>query len=633
MHNLNNINSPNDLKHLNIDELKILAKEIRGFLLRSVSKIGGHLASNLGTVELTLALHYCLNSPKDKIIWDVGHQAYTHKILTGRKNDFKHLRMINGMSGYLKNSESPHDIFDAGHSSTSLSAAFGFSSARDILSSKGHVVAIIGDGSLTSGLALEGLNNIGRCKTNTIVILNDNQMSISENVGALSRYLNDLRTTSSYINIKKDIDNILSNLSIAGVVAKSMLKKTKDQLRYLLLPGTLFKELGFKYYGPIDGHNIRSLVNTINSIKKIDGPILLHVQTTKGKGYKFAENAPLKYHGVEPFDIKTGEFHKKAKKTTYTDVFGKKMLELGQKNPKIVAITASMPTGTGLVGFKERFDSRFFDVGIAESHAVTFAAGLAKSGLRPVVAIYSTFLQRSYDQILHDVCIQNLPVVFALDRAGVVPADGETHQGVFDLSYLCSMPNMTILAPRNAYELENMLEFAVNHASPCAVRYPKDAVSQAYENIAEPITYAKSEVLEYGKDIAIISVGSMFEQAHDVYNMLCTTGYKPSLINARFVKPLCQNMLNELKSCKYIFTMEENSIIGGFGSYLLQQLTHMGINSKIIRNFGISDSFIPQGNRSQLFKSLGLDCESIYKAIIDTIKGTNGANNAINQTF
>jgi len=618
MRYLDKINSPRDLKALNTTELKVVAKEIREFLVRSISQTGGHLASNLGVVELTIALHYCLNSPLDKILWDVGHQSYPHKILTGRKDSFDTLRQFNGLNGYIKSSESPHDAFDVGHSSTSLSAAHGMAASRDLQNQNHKVFAVIGDGSLTSGLALEGLNNIGRSGTNLVIILNDNQMSISENVGALSRYLNDLRSAPGYINVKQDVRDFLQNIPVAGKLTKSFIEKTKSQLKYLLLQGVLFEELGFNYYGPVDGHNLRQLISVIQNVSNMQGPIVVHVRTKKGKGYRPAEQEPLKYHGAEPFYIKSGISKSKSKSIGYTDVFASKIVEMARINSKIVAISASMPTGTGLESFKRHFPSRFFDVGIAESHAVTFAAGMAKSGMKPIVAIYSTFLQRAYDQILHDVCIQNLPVVFAIDRAGLVPGDGETHQGVFDISYLSHMPNMTILAPKNAEELKAMMDFAVSHNGPVAIRYPKDTPSILY---AEPSSIAacKGEMLEEGERIAIFSVGAMLDTAHDIWQKLKTAGYSPCLINPRFVKPIDSDILHNLKDFTHIFTIEDNAHKGGFGQMLQHTLKELNITKPKLYNYAIPDKFLPVGKRNELFALLNLDSDSIYNDIMEIL--------------
>ena len=606
---LDTIDAPNSLRRLNIQQLNMLAKEIRERIIHTVSQNGGHLASNLGVVELTIALHYCLNSPIDKIVWDVGHQCYPHKILTGRASDFDTLRQYGGLSGFVKSDESPHDSFDVGHSSTSISAALGMAVARDLQGQKHHVAAVIGDGSTTSGLALEGLNNAGRADCGLIVVLNDNAMSISENVGALSRHLSDLRSAPRYINAKSDVLKFLQNIPFAGNFAKNVMEKGKAQLRYLLTQGVLFEELGFKYYGPIDGHDLSQLINVLDNVKSLKRPVLVHVKTEKGRGYEPARRQPKKFHGVEPFDKATGKSVNTQNQPTYTDVFSKKILEMGRADDRIVAITASMPDGTGLAVFKKHLPARFFDVGIAEGHAVTYAAGLAKSGLRPIVAIYSTFLQRAYDQILHDVCIQKLPVVFAIDRAGLVGGDGATHQGVYDLSYLAHMPNMTICAPTSGDELCEMLDFAFTHDGPVAIRFPKDTVS----SFVPP---------HDGKDVAIVAVGAMYEIAHTVCEKLHTHGISCTLINPRFVKPLPADLLAKLADYQHIFTLEDGVLLGGFGQTLLAEINKSGIAPKSFRAFGVPDCFLPTATRSELLSLLGLDADSIFAQIMEII--TNG---------
>ncbi|MDR2183305.1 MAG: 1-deoxy-D-xylulose-5-phosphate synthase [Clostridiales bacterium] len=611
---LDKVDSPKDLKRLKIEQLAPLAAEMRKFLLQSVSQTGGHLASNLGVVELTIALHYCLNSPQDKIVWDVGHQSYPHKILTGRRAQFDTLRKMGGLSGFIKSAESPHDAFDVGHSSTSLSAALGMAIARDLRGANTKVAAVIGDGSLTSGLALEGLNNIGRSDTDIIVFLNDNQMSISENVGALSRYLNDLRSAPTYISAKRDVRRFLKSIPFAGRFTKDFIKKAKSQLKYLLLPGVLFQELGFKYYGPVDGHDINQLISVVQNVKAIRGPILVHVLTKKGKGYAAAMRRPHKFHGVEPFNPATGQPVATKREITYTDIFSKKIVEMGRQNEKIVAITASMPDGCGLTNFKKAFPARFFDVGIAESHAVTFAAGLAKAGFHPIVSIYSTFLQRAYDQILHDVCIQKLSVVFAIDRAGFVGADGETHQGVFDLSYLSHMPGMTVLAPRDGKELEAMLEWAFARGGPVAIRYPKAAATNTYTKSITAIEYGKWEILEQGEGIALLSVGSMLPVAHDVWQRLGDAGFSPALISSRFVKPLDAALLEKLRGYDHIFTLEENVYDGGFGQRL--SFAMMG---KQVHVFAVRDEFLPAASREELPRLTKLDADSVFSGIMEAI--------------
>ncbi|MCL2573216.1 MAG: 1-deoxy-D-xylulose-5-phosphate synthase [Defluviitaleaceae bacterium] len=616
MNLINKVNSPRDLKRLKIEQLTPLAEEIRKLILTTVSQTGGHLASNLGVVELAIALHYCLSSPQDKIVWDVGHQCYPHKILTGRAAEFNTLRKYEGLSGYIKSSESPHDSFDVGHSSTSLSAALGMAIGRDLQGSSSKVAAVIGDGSLTSGLALEGLNNIGRSDTDIMVFLNDNQMSISENVGALSRYLNDLRSAPSYISAKRDAKRFLGGIPFAGRFTRNFIEKTKNQLKYLLLPGVLFQELGFKYYGPVDGHDLEQLISVVRNVKNISGPVLVHVITKKGKGYSLAQKYPHKFHGVEPFDIKTGRAKIAKSEPTFTDVFSKKIVDLARENEKIVAITASMPDGCGLSDFKKHFPERFFDVGIAESHATTFAAGLAKTGMKPIICIYSTFLQRSYDQILHDVCIQKLPVVLAIDRAGVVPADGETHQGVFDLSYLSHIPNLTILAPRDGAELDGMLDWAFVHDGPVAIRYPKAIASSPYSCDISPIEYGKSETLVSGEHMALVAVGSMLSTISDVAQELERKGITPTVtvINPRFIKPLDTKMITDLHKYDHIFTFEENVYNGGFG-----QALRYAMGGKMVHSFAVGDEFLPTATREELLALSGLDTKSIINKILETI--------------
>jgi len=618
MNYLNTINSPKNLKTMPHEHLRGLAKEIRHFLVRSISKTGGHLAPNLGVVELAIALHYCLDTPNDRIVWDVGHQSYVHKLLTGRRDEFVQLRKFGGMSGFPKASESPYDSFDTGHSSTSISAAYGLAVSRDLLGQSHKVVAVIGDGSMSGGLAYEGLNNVGRSKSNMMIILNDNQMSISKNVGALSKYLNNLRVNESYNDAKKEVRRLLKGVPVAGKPTKRFITKAKARLKYMLLPGALFEHMGFKYYGPVDGNNLHAMIDLLQKVKQIEGPVLIHVRTKKGKGYAPAEAEPAMFHGVEPFHPATGKL-KAEPKTTYSDIFGKKMISLGHANKKIAAITASMPNGTGLAGFAQVFPKQFFDVGIAESHAVTFAAGLAKNGLIPVVAIYSSFLQRAYDQILHDVCIQNLPVVFAIDRAGFVGGDGETHQGLFDLSYLAHMPNMTILAPANAQELEAMLEFAVNLGSPCAVRYPREAADFKALAKPTPIEFGKWNVLEDGEDIAILPIGAMSAVGREVFEMLKNEGLRPTLINPRFVKPINAACAVLLRNYRHVFVLEENVTAGGFGSMLRDALTAQKIYIPIVHSFAAPDKFIPQGSRAELLQMLGLSAPSIYDRITEIL--------------
>lgn len=618
---LDSVNMPEDIKKLNIGQLNRLALELRSFVLENVSKTGGHLASNLGIVELTLALHYCFDAPKDKIVWDVGHQAYIHKILTGRKDKFTTLRQLNGLSGFPKPSESEYDTFTAGHSSTSISIALGFACARDMRGSDEKVVAVIGDGSLTGGVAFEALNNAGRSNSNIIVVLNDNQMSISGNVGALSRHLGELRTERGYIEAKNDVKKLLNRFPDSEKMVNKI-KRTKNRIKYLFIPGVIFEELGFKYIGPVDGNNIESLIEVINRAKNIEGPVLIHVKTKKGKGYKYAENNPSAYHGVSAFDLSTGASIKKSNKPTYSDVFGKTMCSMADEDDKIVAVSAAMGNGTGLSKFISKHPSRFYDVGIAEQHAVSFSAALAKSGFRPVFAVYSTFLQRAYDEIMQDVCLQNLHVVFAVDRAGIVGADGETHQGIYDISYFTHMPNMTVMMPKNGIELEKMLRYAVyNIDGPVAVRYPRGNISDIYSENTSEIEFGKAELLEDGEKIAVISAGAVCDNAAKVCEMLKNDGYNPMLINMRFAKPVDKEMLKlAAEKCGYIFTLEDNVIDGGAGMAVLEALNDMELMNDVkVHSYAFPDKFIEHGTRDQLFERYKLDSESIYKDIKERI--------------
>lgn len=618
---LDSVNMPEDIKKLNIGQLNRLALELRSFVLENVSKTGGHLASNLGIVELTLVLHYCFDAPKDKIVWDVGHQAYIHKILTGRKDKFTTLRQLDGLSGFPKPSESEYDTFTAGHSSTSISIALGFACARDMRGSDEKVVAVIGDGSLTGGVAFEALNNAGRSNSNIIVVLNDNQMSISGNVGALSRHLGELRTERGYIEAKNDVKKLLNRFPDSEKMVNKI-KRTKNRIKYLFIPGVIFEELGFKYIGPVDGNNIESLIEVINRAKNIEGPVLIHVKTKKGKGYKYAENNPSAYHGVSAFDLSTGASIKKSNKPTYSDVFGKTMCSMADEDDKIVAVSAAMGNGTGLSKFISKHPSRFYDVGIAEQHAVSFSAALAKSGFRPVFAVYSTFLQRAYDEIMQDVCLQNLHVVFAVDRAGIVGADGETHQGIYDISYFTHMPNMTVMMPKNGIELEKMLRYAVyNIDGPVAVRYPRGNISDIYSENTSEIEFGKAELLEDGEKIAVISAGAVCDNAAKVCEMLKNDGYSPMFINMRFAKPADKEMLKlAAEKCGYIFTLEDNVIDGGAGMAVLEALNEMELMNDVkVHSYAFPDKFIEHGTRDQLFERYKLDSESIYKDIKERI--------------
>ncbi|MCL1924184.1 MAG: 1-deoxy-D-xylulose-5-phosphate synthase [Defluviitaleaceae bacterium] len=599
---------PEKIKKLNESQLKRLASDIREFLINSLSETGGHLGSNLGVVELSIALHYCYNSPVDKFLWDVGHQTYVHKILTGRARNFKTLRTLDGLSGFTNPKESEHDHFATGHASTALSSAMGLAIARDFKGENNSVVAIFGDGSLTGGLCYEALNNIGASGTNLLAILNDNQMSIAENVGAIHKNLNSLRVSNGYINTKMNIKKSLEFLPFGKKIAR-VTKKTKDNLRSFLLPGSFFEELGFTYIGPIDGHDIETLITVLNKIKKIKGPVLLHLKTQKGKGYELAENAPDNYHGVSSFSINFPI--EGSKKETYSEILGKELINIAGRNEKVLAITAAMPDGTGLYRFKEAFPERFFDVGIAEQHAVLFSAGLAKEGFIPVVAIYSTFLQRAYDQLIHDVCLGNFHVVFSIDRAGITGEDGETHQGIFDISYLTHIPNLCVMAPKDKAEYIAMLNFAVNEMStPVAIRYPKGTPNY-FENETK-IKYGKSETLIKGEKIAIVSFGHITKTAAEVSERLKQDGFKPTLINARFASPLDLEMLENLKNYEYVFTIEENVKEGGFGSLVSLKIKHSYI-------FALEKKYIKAGSRDELLKLSGLDTETIYNKIKEKI--------------
>ncbi len=614
---LKEINQPGDLKKLDVDQLSQLAREIRRYLVEVVSNGGGHLSSNLGVVELSIALHYCFDSPKDKMIWDVGHQSYVHKILTGRREALKNIRKYNGISGFPKTQESQHDSFNTGHSSTSISAALGFASARDLLKQDNYVISIIGDGALTGGLAFEALNNASNLKSNFIVILNDNQMSISENVGGISLYLDSIRTAGFYHEVKEDVQKVLRRIPKYGEGVINAVRDVKDSVKQLFVPGMFFEEMGFTYLGPIEGHNIRQLITTLNQAKKVNGPTLIHINTTKGKGYKPAEAYPTKFHGTKPFEKSSGDIiGESSSKRGYSEVFGHKLKALASADKKIVAITAAMPEGTGLQEFSKRFPKRFFDVGIAEQHAVTFAAGIAMSGLKPFVPIYSTFLQRAYDQLLHDVCLQKLPVVFGVDRSGLVGEDGETHQGVFDTSYLNHMPNMTIMAPKNTYELEAMMDFAAEYTEgPIAIKYPRGNDELEDINEIESIEFGKAEYIINGKEIAIIAVGSMLHNALEVCNNLSQKKMTPTLINARFVKPVDTNMLLDIaKTHNVIAVIEENTVIGGYGSRILEIFA----NNKIQKNVllcGIEDEFVSHGSRNELLNDCGLSIEKLTEKI------------------
>lgn len=604
------INSPEDVKKLDIRQLEHLAEEIRHFLIEKVSATGGHLASNLGVVELTLALHTVFNTPEDKIIWDVGHQCYVHKIITGRREQFDTLRKSDGISGFPKSSESACDCFNTGHSSTSISAALGFAKARDILQQHYSVVAVIGDGALTGGMAFEALNDAGRSSNNIIIILNDNGMSISKNVGGFSRYLSKIRAQPLYSKAKEDFDTFLRKLPAIGSKALRALDLAKGTIKYILMPGIIFEELGLKYLGPIDGHNIGELTKVIASAKALKGPVLIHTLTQKGRGYSFAENKPQQFHGISAFEIETGEV-KVNNGPAYSDIFARKIVSLAQTEPKLAAITAAMPLGTGLEEFSKKFPERFFDVGIAEQHAVTFAAGLAKAGILPVVAIYSTFLQRSYDQILHDISLQNLHVVLAIDRAGVVGEDGETHQGIYDISYLSHIPNLTIMAPCDYTEFENMLDFAVTgHKGPIAVRYPRGVGAKQLVRPVK-IEYGKGVKILEGEDVTIVAAGNMTDAAMQAAKLLSKKGFCAEVINARFIKPLDEELIVKSASkTGTVTTIEDNCVLGGFGSCVLESLSRNGFNGKTAI-FGFPDIPVTHGMRKEIYNKYGLDAKTI----------------------
>lgn len=614
---LEKINEPNDIKKLDTSDYDILAKEIRDFLIEKISVTGGHLGSNLGTVELTMALHLSLDLPGDKIVWDVGHQSYTHKLLTGRRDGFDNLRKHGGMSGFPKRKESQCDAFDTGHSSTSISAALGLAKARDIQGKDNSIVAVIGDGSLTGGMAYEALNNASSLETNFMIVLNDNNMSIAENVGGVSKYLNDIRTADKYLNLKEGVYNTLKSMPKGDAMVRGI-RRAKSSVKHLMIQGMLFEDMGITYLGPVDGHDIPAMLRVIQEAKRVKGAVLIHVKTQKGKGYGPAEKHPARFHGAEPFDIKTGVPSNPRDKANYTDVFSTVMMKLGQRDEKVVAITAAMPDGTGLKRFKNAYPERFFDVGIAEEHAVTFAAGLAAGGLKPIVAVYSSFLQRAYDQILHDVCIQNLPVVFAIDRAGLVGSDGETHQGIFDLSYLSSIPNMHIMAPKNKWELSDMLKFAVNFDAPIAIRYPRGEAYDGLKGFRGPIEYGKAEWIFKESEIAILAVGSMVKTGLQVYEKLKEEGYKCSLCNARFVKPIDKDMVDKASTHKIVVTLEENVLSGGFGEKVCDYMKSSGYTSELIM-VGIPDEYVEHGNVDQLRKEIHIDADSIINRIKEAL--------------
>ncbi len=624
------IKNPEDLKKLSIPELKELADELRDIIIETVATNGGHLASNLGTVDLTVALHYVFNLPEDKIVWDVGHQAYTHKLLTGRLNDFSTIRQHRGISGFPKIEESPFDSFGTGHSSTSISAALGILEGRDQNNESFKSIAVIGDGAMTAGLAFEGLNHAGHLKKDLIVILNDNEMSISPNVGALSTYLQNMLIGDFYTKFKKETKLLLDKIPTVGEPVLKLAQKAEDTVKGLVVPGRLFEELGFEYVGPLDGHKIDTLIETIDRFRDFPAPVLIHTITKKGKGYEPAEKNPGIFHGVGPFNIETGEQLSSGKKS-YSSILGNCLAELAKDDERIIAITAAMTEGTGLSEFVNKFPKRFYDVGIAEPHAVTFAAGLATQGLKPVVAIYSTFLQRSYDEIIHDVCLQNLPVIFAIDRAGIVGDDGPTHNGTFDISFLRHIPNLTIMAPMDGFELRCMLKAAVLLDGPCAIRYPRGSVSDNQDaNELKDIPTGKAEVLSEGNDILIIAIGSTVEPAVEASKLLSEADINACVINARFIKPLDMDLITaRAADTKHILTVEENAVAGGFGSAVMEELIKTGIKGLNMKILGLPDKFIEQGPQNLLRKNLGLDAEGIAKEALELVSKKTGTSDSI----
>lgn len=611
---LDTIKQANDIKKVDSSKYNELAQEIREFLVEKISETGGHLGSNLGAVELTMALHLALNLPEDSIVWDVGHQSYTHKLLTGRREGFDTLRKYGGMSGFPKRKESACDAFDTGHSSTSISAGVGLVKARDLTGSNQTIVSVIGDGSMTGGMAFEALNNAARLRSNFIIVLNDNNMSISENVGGLSKYLQSIRTADNYRDFKKNLEKSLLRIP-KGESIVDTLKRYKSSFKQIFVPGMLFEDMGITYLGPVDGHDVKSMTKIFKEAKKIDHTVMVHVITQKGKGFEPAIRHPARFHGTEPFDTETGLPLKPRSKASYTDVFATVMNKLAARNEKVVAITAAMPDGTGLKRFRNMYPDRFFDVGIAEEHAVTFAAGLAVGGLHPVVAIYSSFLQRAYDQIIHDVCLQNLPVTFAIDRAGLVGSDGETHQGIFDLSYLSSVPNMHIMAPKNKWELSDMMKFAVAFDGPCAVRYPRGTAYDGLKDFRAPIEMGHAELIYLESEIALFAVGSMVEIAERVRDNLKEKGYCCSLYNARFVKPIDEEaVISAAAGHSLVVTLEENVYSGGYGEKVRRALDQEGSKAKLV-TVTLPDAYIEHGNVDLLRAEVGLDVDSITERI------------------
>lgn len=613
---------PKELKKLNYAELNVLAEEIREKIIKTVSKTGGHLAPSLGVVELTLALHYYFNSPEDKIVWDVGHQSYAHKIITGRQEYFHTLRQYGGISGFPKRCESPHDIVDVGHTSTSISAALGLAQARDFQGGSDAVVAVIGDGALTGGMAFEALNHAGHLGTDMIVILNDNEMSISPNVGAMSKYLTKLRVDPTLHRVKDDLEFLLSKLPAIGGTVVRTIERLKDSLKYFVMSGVLFEELGFTYLGPIDGHDIQHITETLKHAQQVKGPKLVHVITQKGKGYSPAEEHPDKFHGTGPFDIATGKIFKSDGPPKYTNVFSDTLIRIAEKDSKVVGITAAMPSGTGLDKFADAHPDRFFDVGIAEQHAITFSSGLAIGGMKPVAAIYSTFLQRAYDQIVHDLCMQNLPVFLAIDRAGLVGDDGETHHGLFDLAYLRSMPNMVVMAPSNENELQHMIYTALQQPGPTAVRYPRGtSVGVPMDVELKVLPIGKGHLVRAGHDLTIVAIGNMVEPAKEAAQELQRRGIDVAVIDARFVKPLDEELILEwVQKTGHLITIEEHVLAGGFGSAVLELLQKVDLQVKVKR-MGVPDRFVRHGKQEILREEVGLTVENIVQQVMDILNG------------
>ena len=611
---LDSIKGVGDIKNIEPADYQDLAKEIREFLIDKISRTGGHLGSNLGAVELTMALHLFLNLPEDKLIWDVGHQSYTHKLLTGRRDGFETLRKFGGMSGFPKRKESDCDCFDTGHSSTSISAGLGLVKARDLQGGNNTVVSVIGDGALTGGMAYEALNNAAKLETNYIIVLNDNNMSISENVGGVSKYLNNVRTANAYLDIKEGVYNTLKEIPKGEKVVESI-RKAKSSFKHLVVPGMLFEDMGVTYLGPVDGHNISEMLHVLQEASRIRKAVMVHVITQKGKGFLPAERHPARFHGADPFDVETGLPTKPRTTANYTDVFSTVMTKLGARDEKVVAITAAMPDGTGLKRFRNMYPERFFDVGIAEEHAMTFAAGLAAGGMKPVVALYSSFLQRAYDQIIHDVCLQNLPVTLAIDRAGLVGSDGETHQGIFDLSFLSSIPNMTVLSPKNRWEMADMIRFAVDFPGPVAVRYPRGEAYEGMQEFRAPVVYGKSEVLYEEGQIALLFVGHMSSLAEEVWTELKKEGFGCTLVNARFVKPLDGELLEQLsEGHRLLVTIEENVLTGGFGSQVRDFISRTGLPVQVCA-VGLPDAYVEHGNAEVLRRETGLEKGAVVKRI------------------